>query len=277
MPRLQRITAAGFPQHVEQRGNNRQDCFFAPNDYRTYLYWLNRAARTYRVALHAYVLMPDHVHLLVTPAMEGGVSKMMQYLGRQYVQYINKTHGRRGTLWERRFYASIAETEAYLLTLYRYIDLNPVRNGLVQAAEHYPWSSAKDHLAAARNPMILEHPSYMRLGDSGEARAAAYQALLCEPVEQSTLLQIRAAARQGGVLGSDRFKDRIEMQLGRRVRAARRGRKPKPKRPAEQASIPAPRAQVRPLIFGLLSLVPAVSPGPARVRPYKKADPDTAS
>jgi len=154
MPRLQRVMAAGFPQHVIQRGNNREACFFAEADYVTYLYWLERAARTYQVAIHAYVLMPNHVHLLATPGLEGGISRMMQYLGRHYVRYINKTYRRSGTLWERRFHASVVESEAYLLTLQRFIELNPVRAGIAKAPEQYPWSSARDHLGPTASWLI---------------------------------------------------------------------------------------------------------------------------
>lgn len=228
MPRLQRINAAGFPQHIVQRGNNREDCFFKERDFAIYLGWLDRAARTYGVVLHAYVLLPDHVHLLATPTLEGAVSRMMQYLGRHYVQHINKTYGRCGTLWERRYHASVVESEGYLLNLYRYIDLHPVRAGLVKTPERYPWSSANAHLGALESPFVLDHELYMRLGDSRGARASAYGALIREPIEEAARSQIRAAWRQGGVLGSDDFKDRIENQLGRRVRPARRGRKPKP-------------------------------------------------
>jgi putative transposase len=263
MPRLQRIMAAGFPQHVLQRGNNREDCFFAEADYAAYLHWLERAARTYRVAIHAYVLMANHVHLLVTPDLEGGVSRMMQYLGRHYVQYINKTYGRSGTLWERRFHASVVETEAYLLTLHRYIELNPARAGIVKAPEQYKWSSAKDHLAPMENPLIVDHDVYMRLGATPSARARAYGALIEEPLEEEALSQIRTAARQGGVLGSDRFKEQIEIQLGRRVRLGRPGRKPKQLDAPEagEASSPEARVDARPLVFALLSLVPLLSPG----------------
>ena len=117
MPRLPRVMSPGFPQHLVQRGNNREACFFAESDYLTYLRWLERAARAYRVAVHAYVLMPNHVHLLATPEVEGGISRMMQYLGRQYVQYVNRTYRRNGTLWERRFLASLVDVECCLLSL----------------------------------------------------------------------------------------------------------------------------------------------------------------
>src|SRR6266545_3223606 len=240
MPRLQRIMAAGFPQHVIQRGNNREACFFAEADYLTYLHWLERAARTYRVAIHAYVLMPNRVRLLATPGLEGGVSKMMQYLGRHYVQYINKT---------------------YLLTLQRYIELNPVRAGMVKTPEEYRWSSAKDHLGLRGGSLIVNHDAYLRLGAGEEERVRAYAALIREPLEERALLQIRDAARQGCALGSDEFKDRIEIQLGRRVRLARPGRKPKQVDTpgARQALSSVARAGARPLILALLSLVPLLS------------------
>src|SRR5260221_13690263 len=147
MPRLQRIMAAGFPQHVIQRGNNREDCFFAEADHAAYLHWLERAARTYQVAIHAYVLMANHAHLLVTPGSEGGVSRMMQYLGRHYVQYINKTYRRSGTLWERRVPARGGGTQFYLLTLPTLIELYSRGAGNIGAPEEYKWSEAKGHPA----------------------------------------------------------------------------------------------------------------------------------
>src|SRR5258706_2019100 len=157
MPRLQRIMAAGFPQHVVQRGNNREDCKCTEADYDVYLHWLDRATRTYRVVIHAYALMTNHVHLLVTPGLEGGVSRMMQYLGRHYVQYINKTYRRSGTLWERRFHASVVETEAYLLTLPPYIELNPVRAGTVRGPEQNNLAGGKETLAPLGSSLIVGH------------------------------------------------------------------------------------------------------------------------
>ena len=268
MPRLQRIMAAGFPQHVVQRGNNREDCFFAEADHAAYLHWLERAARTYQVAIHAYVLMANHVHLLVTPGTEGGVSRMMQYLGRHYVQYINKTYRRSGTLWERRFHASVVETEAYLLTLQRYIELNPVRAGMVKAPEQYKWSSAKEHLAPVGSSLIVDHDVYVRLGATPSVRARAYEALIGEPLEEGALSQIRIASRQGGVLGSDQFKDQIETQLGRRVRLGRPGRKPKQLDApgAGQALSPVAPVGAPPLVFASLSPTPLLSPEARTIR-----------
>jgi putative transposase len=267
MPRLHRIMAAGLPQQVIQRGNNRQDCFFAEADYAAYLHWLERAARTYRVAIHAYVLMPNHVHLLVTPGLEGGVSRMMQYLGRHYVQYINKAYGRSGTLWEHRFHASVVETETFLLTLQRYIELNPVRAGIVKTPEQYKWSSAKDHLAPVGNALIVDHEVYTRLGATPLERASAYVPLIVKPLEESALSQIRAAARQGCVLGSDQFKDQIESQLGHRVRLGKPGRRPKQiATPGEEQPPSSPSARVGARLFVFAFSTPPLLPEARTIR-----------
>jgi putative transposase len=220
--------SAGFPQHVIQRGNNLEACFFAEVDYSVYLHWLERAASTYRVAIHAYVLMPNHVHLLVTPGIDGGISRMMQYLGRHYVHYVNRTYRRRGALWERRFRAHLVETGSHLLTLYRYIERNPVRAGMVTAPDQYRWSSIRAHLDPGGDSFVVDQEAYLRLGATPQDRAHAYGALVGESLEAPVLSEIRAAANRGAVLGSDRFKDQLESELGRRVRLRKPGRKPKP-------------------------------------------------
>ena len=227
MPRLPRVMSSGLAQHLVQRGNNREPCFFSGSDYSAYLHWLERAARAYRVSVHAYVLMPNHVHLLATPGVEGGISKMMQYLGRQYVQHINRTYSRTGTLWERRFLASLVETDGCLLSLYRYIESNPVRAGIVQAAEHYPWSSARAHVAPNGATFLVDHDIYLNLGATPQARAEAYLGLTRVPMEEKVLGEIRLAIKRGVPFGSEGFKDQIERQLGRRVRLRKPGRKPK--------------------------------------------------
>jgi len=219
--------SAGFPQHVIQRGNNRERCFFTESDYVAYLHWLERAARAYRVSIHAYVLMPNHVHLLATPGLEGGISRMMQYLGRHYVQYINKTYHRRGTLWERRFLANLVETDGCLLSLYRYIESNPVRSGMVSLPEQYRWSSAKDHVAPGETTFLVDHEIYLHLGETPLARARAYLEWSRKPLDEEILSEIRLAARGGVPFGSDGFKDQVESQLGRRMRLRKAGRKPK--------------------------------------------------
>jgi len=227
MPRLPRIMSPGLPQHLVQRGNNREPCFFAESDYLAYLHWLVRAADMYRVALHAYVLMPNHVHLLATPAVEGGISRMMQYLGRHYVQHINRTYRRSGTLWERRFLASLVDSECCLLSIYRYIESNPVRAGMVALPEEYRWSSAKAHLAPNGATFLADHDKYLGLGDTPQQRAQAYLESSRTPLEEEVLAEIRHAIRRGVPLGSDGFTDQIEHQLGRRVRLRKPGRKPK--------------------------------------------------
>lgn len=226
MPRLPRVMSPGFPQHLVQRGNNREPCFFAESDYLAYLRWLERAACAYGVSVHAYVLMPNHVHLLATPHREGGISKMMQYLGRQYVQHVNRTYGRSGTLWERRFLASLVETEC-LLPLYRYIESNPVRAGLVAEPEHYRWSSARAHLVPNGASFLVYHDMYLRLGDTPQSRALAYCEAARKPLDDEMIVEIRSSIRHGVPLGSERFTDQVERQLGRRVRLRKPGRKPK--------------------------------------------------
>lgn len=231
MPRLRRVMSAGFPQHVIQRGNNCEACFFAEGDYTAYLHWMERAASTYRVAIHAYVLMPDHAHLLATPGVEGGISRMMQYLGRHYVHYINTTYRRSGTLWERRFRAHLVETECYLLALYQYVESHPVRLGLVAVPEHYRWSSAKAHRAPREASFVVDHDVYLRLGHTPQARALAYVERTRQPLDDGVLCEIRIAEKHGVALGSDRFKDEVENRLGHRVRLAKPGRKPKERTP----------------------------------------------
>jgi putative transposase len=219
--------SAGLPQHLVQRRNNREPCFFAESDYLAYLRWLRRAASAYRVSIHAYVLMPDHVHLLATPGVEGGISKMMQYLGRQYVQHVNRTYRRSGTLWERRFLASLVDSECCLLSLYRYIESNPVRAGIVAAPEQYRWSSARPHLVPNGATFLIDHDRYLRLGDTPQARARVYMEVARRPLDDEMLAEIRGAIRHGVPLGSERFTEQIERQLGRRVRLRKPGRKPK--------------------------------------------------
>ena len=141
MPRKPRFNIVGIPQHVIQRGNNREPCFYSEQDYQRYLKDLSDSAKKHDCRIHAYVLMTNHVHLLVTPMVEHGISNMMQALGRRYVYYINKNYQRSGTLWEGRYKASLIDNERYLLTCMRYIELNPVRAKMVEHPGEYPWSS----------------------------------------------------------------------------------------------------------------------------------------
>ena len=225
MARLPRIELAGVPQHVIQRGNNRAVCFFAEADYAFYLECLNKASVKYECDVHAYALMTNHVHLLLSPARVGAVAHMMQSIGRSYVRHVNVVYKRTGTLWEGRYKASLIDTERYLLSCYRYIELNPVRAGMVQRAEEYHWSSHAAHVKAAPSSMIVDHPLYVALGKDAKERAMAYLKLFRDQTDDAAdFKMIRSEANRSGVLGRERFKDEMEAALARRVRPGKAGR-----------------------------------------------------
>ncbi len=225
MPRRPRLNLAEMPLHVIQRGNNRQACFFAEEDYRFYLYWLKKGADKYGCDIHAYVLMTNHVHLLVSPHAKTSVSGLMQSLGRRYVQYVNRMYRRSGTLWEGRFKASVVNAEEYLLLCYRYIELNPVRAGMVQDPGAYPWSSYRGHGLGERDALIRDHELYLALGAKPSERQGAYRELFRSQLDEDALTQIRKAASRELVLGNERFRQEIEQALGKRVEPQKRGRR----------------------------------------------------
>lgn len=215
MPRQPRADIAEIPQHIVQRGNNRQICFFREHDYRRYLDYLLQAADRYRCHIHAYVLMTNHVHLLATPAEAGAVSRMMQLLGRRYVGYVNAYRERSGTLWEGRFRSCLVDTQEYLLTCYRYIELNPVRAGIAAGPGQYPWSSYHANALGRWNPVISPHPEYLSLGNTSVARSRAYRALFNDRIESERMDEIRRYLNQRKALGRSDFRRRIEDELGR--------------------------------------------------------------
>lgn len=223
MARLPRLYLPGCAQHVIQRGNNREACFYDEADYKAYLSFLKDAAIKYQVAIHAFVLMTNHVHLLVTPTDEKGVSRMMQGLGRKYVQHFNYTYGRSGTLWEGRYKSTLVDAENYLLTVYRYIELNPVRANMVEHASEYPWSSYRGNALGKSIELLSAHPSYQRLGESDEMRQSAYRALFHGRMMELDLKTIREATNKAWALGDDRFKAKIEEKTGRRSECIGRG------------------------------------------------------
>lgn len=224
MARQPRFVIPGQPQHVIQRGNNRQDIFRAEEDYHFYLEKLRAAADKHHCDLHAYVLMRNHVHLLVTPQQDNSMAKMMQTLGRYYVQYFNYTYNRTGTLWEGRYRASLIDTERYLLTCMRYIELNPVRtNHMAEHPSEYPWSSYHYNALGQHNDMVTPHREYQRLGASDSDRQAAYRQLFRARIPEMTLQAIREATNKAWVLGSDQFKQRMKKQLNRPVQSAGHG------------------------------------------------------
>ena len=224
MARKPRINLPGMPYHVIQRGNNREPCFFAEEDYQFYLGCLEDALQKYSCDLHAYVLMTNHVHLLITPEDNNGVSRVMQSVGRRYVQYVNHTYRRTGTLWEGRFKSSLVDADNYLLTCQRYIELNPVRANMVDAPDQYKWSSYRSNAFGEESALIDSHVLYRQLGSTREVRLHQYRELFRYHLDYGDLHDIRESLSLGSVLGSDYFKDQIERVLMRGVRPNKVGR-----------------------------------------------------
>ena len=224
MPRKPRFNLPGFPQHVVQRGNNREPCFFIQADYRRYLDDLGWSINRFSCQLHAYVLTTNHVHLLVTTTETYGISQMMQALGRRYVGYFNLRYKRSGTLWEGRFKAGLIDSENYLLTCMRYIEMNAVRANIVDHPAEYRWTSYAANAQGQWNPLITPHPAYLALDSSTVRRRKAYRELFQQQLEDSQLDEIRQALNHELVLGCPSFKDRIEVLSKRQVRLGRPGR-----------------------------------------------------
>jgi len=188
----------GHPHHVIQRGNNRGVIFCSDRDYRFYLEKLTESSSRFGCAVHAYVLMTNHVHLLVSPENNDGIGKIMQSLGRYYVQYFNYTYNRTGTLWEGRYKATLIDSENYLLTCMRYIELNPVRAGMVDIPNAYPWSSFHYNANGGEDELVMPHVLYMRLGVSAKQRQSAYQSLFASSIDLDAVDAIRKATNKGG-------------------------------------------------------------------------------
>jgi len=224
MPRKPRFNLPGIPQHVIQRGNNRQPCFFADVDYQRYLDDLASATVKYQCQIHAYVLMTNHVHLLVTPLVDYGISYMMQALGRRYVRYVNKRYKRTGTLWEGRYKSSLIDTDQYLLICMRYIELNPVRASMVEHPGNYPWSSYRANAIDDSNELIDEHSVISALASRKSDRKQAYRNLFRHHMDEETIHQIRGNLNRDLALGRAAFKDRIERITHRQTRLGRPGR-----------------------------------------------------
>lgn len=223
MARLPRLYLPGCAQHIIQRGNNRSACFSAEADYKAYLAFLHEAAARHQVAIHAFVLMTNHVHLLATPADERAISRMMQTLGRNYVRCFNQVYGRTCTLWEGRYKSTLVDTETYLLRVYRYIELNPVRALMVKHAAEYPWSSYQHNAVGKTVKLITPHQEYLNLGTTPAARQQGYRSLFQGQMSDRDLDDIRAATNKAWVLGSQRFKEHFEKATGRRAVALGRG------------------------------------------------------
>jgi putative transposase len=193
-----------------QRGNNRLPCFLDDSDRYRYLQLLREALLHTKCALHAYVLMDNHVHLLLTPPAVGATSQLMQKLGRQYVGEFNARHQRTGTLWEGRYKACLVDSETYVLRCYRYIDLNPVRAHITDEPLRFPWSSAAAHGGRHTDALLAPHPAYIALGETNSERGAAYGAILREAITDDELLAIRMHLQQQRALGRDAFRAMVE-------------------------------------------------------------------
>lgn len=233
MPRRTRLELPGHPLHVIQRGVNRCAIFVDDLD-RHHLYDLLQGAMAeHGIAVHAYVFMGNHVHLLLTPPEREVLSCAMRNAGQCYVQAFNKRHGRCGTLWEGRFKSCLVDTERYLMTVYRYIELNPVRAAMVARPEHHRWSSVHANLDLIEDPLVTPHPVFLAQDSDPQRRARAYRTWLREGVDDDDLASIRAHLQQERVLGNTIFQAMVEKALGRPVQLQNRGRPRRPEHPLD--------------------------------------------
>jgi putative transposase len=224
MPRRPRVILPNVPQHIIQRGNNRQACFYADEDYHSYLEWLKEYSDKTDCKIHAYVLMTNHVHLLVSTEKAEAVGAMMKALGQRYVQYINKMYKRTGTLWEGRYKSCPTQAETYLLACQRYIELNPIRANMVKHPAEYRWSSYASNAQGADSSIISPHPIYNALGLDAATRQATYRELFRYTLDIGLVDEIRKATNGNYALGNALFVQQIEDALGRRVTAGKAGR-----------------------------------------------------
>lgn len=224
MARLPRLTVPGYPHHIIQRGNNRQAIFASSADYESLLGMFDEHARKNSVALHAYVLMSNHFHLLATPETEAGIPQMMQAVGRGYVRHFNQAQQRTGTLWEGRYRSTLIQAERYLLACMVYIDLNPVRAGMVETARDYLWSSHRHYTGARHDRLISPHPLYWELGNTPFAREAAYAQLVQSGVRDDDQRALTDSLLQGWALGDASYVADLQRRTARRVSKSRAGR-----------------------------------------------------
>lgn len=223
MPRRARQYIPQLPYHIVQRGNNREVCFIEPENYQFYLELWQDLSVKYQVAVHAYCLMTNHIHFLVTPATDDSISKTMKTVGSRYAQYINKKYKRTGTLWEGRHKSSLVQSERYLLTCSRYIELNPVRAAMVERPEEYKWSSYGAN-AWGDASWITAHDKYLGLGKEAAARAEAYRQLFSCQLSNADLDKVRRSTHYCQPLGDERFGEFILQQYGIKSGQMRRGR-----------------------------------------------------
>lgn len=224
MARLPRLTVPGYPHHLVQRGNNRQAIFSGPPDYRIMLALLEENAKKFGVALHAYVLMSNHFHLLATPSSADGLPQMMQAVGRRYVRYFNDSQQRTGTLWEGRYRSTLIETDSYLLACMAYIDLNPVRAGIAREARDYPWSSHNHYIGLRADGIITPHSLFWAMGNTPFARENAYGELVNAGISRLQQEALTQSVLSGWVLGGEKFVTDLQKRTKRRIQMAKAGR-----------------------------------------------------
>lgn len=224
MPRKPRFYLPHVPVHIVQRGHSREPVFFEDSDYRAYLDWLEEAGERHECAIHAYVLMTNHIHILATPKHKDSISLLMQFIGRRYVPYINHSYGTSGSLWESRYKSSLIQDDPYLLTCMRYIELNPVRADMVNTPSQYRWSSYRANGQGKPDTVLTPHPLYQQLGRTPQARREAYKALFKAHIDQEQHDHIQKAYQTGTPLGNGYFREKIERTLRCEVGQDRRGR-----------------------------------------------------
>ena len=224
MARLPRLTLAGYPHHVIQRGNNRQPIFLTVTDYAHLLALLDESAKKFEVAIHAYVLMGNHFHLLATPQTDAGLPLMMQAVGRGYVRYFNQLQNRSGTLWEGRYRSTLIQADRYLMPCMAYIDLNPVRAALVTEPTDYPWSSHGHYAGLRADKLITPHPLFWALGNTPFGREAAYAEMVRKGVSAALQAELTGAALSGWALGGEDFVADLQKRTERRVQKVQAGR-----------------------------------------------------
>jgi putative transposase len=239
MARLPRLCIAGHTYHVIQRGNNRQPIFASDSDRRDMLHLLLEASRLHGVALHSYVLMDNHLHLLATPSTDDGLSAMMQQMGRSYVRHFNQRQGRSGTLFEGRFRSALVQTERYLLACMAYIDLNPVRAGMVSQPQDFSWSSYRHYVGLHADRLLTPHPHFFNLGNTPFAREQAYKELVEAGLAQELHDKVTTTLLKNHALGDAQFIAQLERSTQRRWQTAKAGRPMGSVKTTKQASPPA--------------------------------------
>jgi putative transposase len=224
MARLPRLTVPGYPHHIIQRGNNRQPIFGGTADYELLLSLIDEHARKQQVAIHGYVLMSNHFHLLATPQTVEGIPQLMQAVGRRYVRTYNLRHARTGTLWEGRYRSTLIQAERYLMACMVYLDLNPVRAGMVADPAEYPWSSYQHSIGRRADRLITPHPLYWALGNTPFAREQAYADMVRAGIGADQQRALTDSALQGWALGEPDYVADLQRRTERRVARGQAGR-----------------------------------------------------